>query len=515
MAIPISIDTLLEKHVVEWARIEFKENWNPEPVLRTISAFANDIDNWGGGYIVIGAAEENGVLKKPIQGIPVDSIDRIQKELLQYCNYLSPRYLPVSEPVVYEGAHLLLIWVPGGGERPYACPKEPNRKDSQKIYFIRKLSSTVQANGADLKELLSLANNIPFDDRVNLQASMSDLKFSWIQNYLGEINSGLYQKASDSDLKNLAADLRIAGGPPEYFKPLNVGLMFFSDRPEEFFPYARIELVNIPDPTGQGMEERVFTGPIHQQLRDVLSYIRNNVISEKIFKVDDKAEAERYFNYSYAAIEEFLSNAVYHKSYQIHEPVTVRIEKECIEITSLPGPDRSISDEDIAVCRMRSRRYRNRRIGDFLKELHLVEGRNTGIPKAISAIKANGSPMPEFLTDSQRSYFTVILRIHERFLDNYTGHTVEENADASKKDSKQKKRMKRPEIRECILSRLQGQTMSLNEIYKRQGYNGNVSRAFREVLKELLEEGLVEYDAAGSRQSSKGKLKRMDKMTDD
>lgn len=53
MAIPITIEKLLTENVVEWARIEFKEGWNPDTTLKTISAFANDIDNWGGGYIVI------------------------------------------------------------------------------------------------------------------------------------------------------------------------------------------------------------------------------------------------------------------------------------------------------------------------------------------------------------------------------------------------------------------------------------------------------------------------------
>ena len=97
-------------------------------------------------------------------------------------------------------------------------------------------------------------------------------------------------------------------------------------------------------------------------------------------------------------LEEFLANAVYHKSYQIHEPITVRIEADKLEITSIPGPDKSISNEDIKQFNMRARRYRNRRIGDFLKELHLIEGRNTGIPTAIKAIKENGSPLPTFLT---------------------------------------------------------------------------------------------------------------------
>ena len=135
------------------------------------------------------------------------------------------------------------------------------------------------------------------------------------------------------------------------------------------------------------MEERIFAGPIDEQLRDALSYIKNNVIAEKIFKIAGQAEAVRVKNYSYEAIEEFLSNAIYHKSYQIHEPVTVRIEADKIEIISTPGPDRSITDDDIRNYQMRTRRYRNRRIGDFLKELHLVEGRNTGIPTAIRAIK--------------------------------------------------------------------------------------------------------------------------------
>lgn len=84
MAIPITIEKLLTENIVEWARIEFKEGWNPETTLKTISAFANDIDNWGGGYIVIGAKEKDGKVVRPVKGISPDSVDKIQKELLWY-----------------------------------------------------------------------------------------------------------------------------------------------------------------------------------------------------------------------------------------------------------------------------------------------------------------------------------------------------------------------------------------------------------------------------------------------
>lgn len=47
MAIPTSIKTLLSGDVVEWARIELKQTWDPAASLKTICAFANDLDNWG------------------------------------------------------------------------------------------------------------------------------------------------------------------------------------------------------------------------------------------------------------------------------------------------------------------------------------------------------------------------------------------------------------------------------------------------------------------------------------
>ncbi len=497
MSIPITIEKLLNENVVEWARIEFKEGWNPETIIKTISAFANDIDNWGGGYIVIGAEEKDGKVVRPVKGIDPNSVDMIQKELLQYCKRLKPVYIPQTEPVLLDGKLLLLIWCPGGYERPYACPKTLSTKSSEKKYFVRKLSSTIEATELDIKELMALTHNIPFDDRINPKATMKDLKYPLIKNYLQNVASSLLDGIDELDVDHLARNLRIADGPNEYFKPLNVGLLFFNNNPENFFPYTQIEVVNIPDPTGQGMEERIFSGPIDEQLQNALSYIKNNVIAEKVFKVSGQAEAVRVKNYAYEAIEEFLSNAIYHRSYQIHEPVTVRIEADNIEITSAPGPDRSISDVDIKRYKMRTRRYRNRRIGDFLKELHLVEGRNTGIPTALRAIKANGSPLPTFLTDEERSFFSVIIPIHEAFLGK-APNLIDSRYD----DSSTSKRRSKDQIKECILELLGVESISANELYKRLGYSGNASKTFRTSVDELIMEGEIHYSAENKKDAN-------------
>ena len=180
-------------------------------------------------------------------------------------------------------------------------------------------------------------------------------------------------------------------------------------------------------------------------------------------------------------MEEFISNAVYHKSYQIHEPITIRIESDKIEITSLPGPDRSISNQDIKDYNMRTRRYRNRRIGDFLKELHLVEGRNTGIPTALKSIKENKSPLPQLLTDEDRTYFTVVVPIHEAF-----------KIDKNEKKTIKKRRTKK-EIKKLILKQLSNQDFSANSLYKEMGYSGRTSKTFRKCIEELIEEGEIAY----------------------
>ena len=87
-----------------------------------------------------------------------------------------------------------------------------------------------------------------------------------------------------------------------------------------------------------------------------------------------------------------------------------------IEIISFPGPDRSVTQEGLKRYKVSNRRYRNRRIGDFLKELHLTEGRNTGFGKILRALEENGSPKPEFETDEDHSYFISRLFVHEAFL---------------------------------------------------------------------------------------------------
>ena len=73
--IPLKIETLLKGRVVEHDRVEYKTGWNPNDIIHSICAFANDYDNTNGGYIVIGVKEENGMPVFPLEGVPKEDLD--------------------------------------------------------------------------------------------------------------------------------------------------------------------------------------------------------------------------------------------------------------------------------------------------------------------------------------------------------------------------------------------------------------------------------------------------------
>lgn len=483
MSLPINVEDLILERVVESTRLDYKKWFDPNAVIHSICAFANDIDNTGGGYIIIGIEEENGKPKIPVQGINDNEIDKILKDLIGYCNQIEPRYLPIVEPIKFQNKNLIIIWAPAGYGRPYKVPENLFVK-SMKRYYIRKMNSTIIAKTEEERELFYISTDIPFDDRPNLTATIEDIDISLLRKHLYDSNSDLYEYSLKMNTLEIAQSMQLVTGPDEAIRPRNIALLMFNENPEKFFRGARIEVVDIPNPTGEEMVEKIFTGPIQRQLKDALLYIKNYVLKEKIYKFNDKAEALRVFNYPYRAIEELLTNAVYHKAYTVNEPITIRITPNELEITSFPGMDRSITDQNIKDLKIRGRIYRNRRIGDFFKELKLTEGRNTGIPNALVALKENKSPTPIFEMDSDRRYLSVILKCNEAFINDISIEKVS------------KKRLSKEEIKMKVLELLKEEDLSLREIAKKMGYKG-ISKTLTLVIEELEKDSLIKQEKNG------------------
>src|SRR5699024_6140622 len=131
-----------------------------------------------------------------------------------------PSYTPIVDVAQYKDKNILVVWCFGGQTRPYKCPTTLDKDFSKGYsYYIRKMSSTVKATETEQKELYDMARTIPFDDRMNYEAEIQDLKLPLIQNYLYEIKSDLLEESEKMDFVDLCKSMRIVDGTPEYMKP--------------------------------------------------------------------------------------------------------------------------------------------------------------------------------------------------------------------------------------------------------------------------------------------------------
>lgn len=420
MTLPVNIESLIDGRVVESDRIEFKKGWNPDAIYRTICAFANDFEDIGGGYIVVGVEEENGRAKRPVCGLDVNELDTIQKSMVGFNNLIQPYYQPRTAIEDVDGKKVFVIWATPGDRRPYKVPDNVTAKHKEYNYYIRYNSSTIIAKGDYEIELLNMANRVPFDDRGNISATTSDVSMLLIRDYLTQTGSKLVEQLETSSPLQILRQMDLVEGPNENIRVKNIALMLFSYQPEKYFPGTQVDIVIYPkgkdvDPDNF-IEINPIKGPVHQIIRRTLDYVKTMVIRQKVTKVSTKAEANKTSNYPYQALEELIVNALYHRSYQEREPVEISIMPEHIEIISYNGADRSIKLEDLrAGKRIHARRYRNRRLGDFLKELDLTEGRGTGIPTVKKELEKNGSENASYESDEDRTYFYVSIPCHKDF----------------------------------------------------------------------------------------------------
>ena len=420
MALPINIEDLLNKRRIESNRIEFKADWNPDKIYHTICAFATDLENIGGGYILVGVEEENGIAKRPVKGLAENEIDRILKAMVGYDAKISPTYLTKVSPEEVDGKTILAIWVPAGVNRPYSVTESVVAKKSMPKFYVRSKSSTIEAKGEILDEVRELANRIPFDERGNASARVEDISSVLVYEHLKKVGSKLASSFMAKPLLDILDEMDLLTGPTENRQIKNCAIMMFCEHPERFFPVTQVDIVLFPEGSIDNpdlmIEVPKIVGPIPQIINDTLSYLRTNVIRKKIIKPTDTEKSNKIFNYPYQAFEEAVVNALYHRDYQEREPVEITVEPTHVDILSYAGPDRSISAEAIKAARkLKARRYRNRRLGDFLKELDLTEGRATGIPTIQKALRDNGSMAATIETDENRTYFLLTIPCRRGF----------------------------------------------------------------------------------------------------
>ncbi len=410
----VSAKSLLEERRVESYQLEFKAGWDEQTkpaIIKTICAFANDLYNHGGGYVVLGVEDAGGKAVLPPKGLSPDSLEQMSKELLgQVKKWIGPHYVPRVYPDQVDGQHVLVVRCPTGNNRPYVAP-ERLEQGLRALAWVRVGSETKKADGELARQLDEVIVRTPFDAQPCHDLTADDLDGDVVEHFLRQAKSGLAGAAHTLDDKLRGIDLlqRVNG----HEAPLNAAVLFFHSEPQRRFRGAEIDIV-VENEAGADQARRITIAGrpqhlIHEALLQLEAY---NPTLEK--KHDDRAKADHDRAWPLPAIEEALVNAVYHRGYDPAnpDPIQIFIHPDRMLIISFPGPMPGLTREQLQRGDLVRVPARNRHVGGLLKDIGLAEARSSGLRKIRDAMARAGNPPPRFEFDDDRTYFEVTLPIH-------------------------------------------------------------------------------------------------------
>lgn len=273
------MEELLSGRTVETDRIEFKEGWNLDSIYRSICAFANDFENLGGGYIVIGVAENeiSKTAQRPVKGLSSTDIVEIQRKMIGFNHQIQPVYNPKLFIETVDYRQIIVLWIPGGSDRPYQVPEQITALFKKYHYYIRQYANSVKAGLSEQQELISLANQVPFDDRTNTLANIDNISMLHVKDYLRKVKSKLTAEVGIRSDVEILRQMELVSGPKENIFPRNVALMLFNEDPSTFFPYTQVEVVEFQgDESGDFQEFDPIKGPITAQIGITLTLLKIN-----------------------------------------------------------------------------------------------------------------------------------------------------------------------------------------------------------------------------------------------
>ena len=414
---------LKELAIRESEKVEWKEYGDDKDIIRsivkTISAFANDIANVGGGYVVCGAKETKDAFGFPkiiYSGLSSSKIKEIEGKALQHCrDYVSPaiavQFCEIDNPE--NEATKVLVFIAVASQKAHTY-----RDGETSSYYVRIGKETREARNGILSQLLTSKNETPpFDRRPNPNVGEADIDTLFFRDCMNEMNLLHGSKPLEdyfSDKEQIAEFV-----PPLFAKRAlddgfclrNFALFLFGKKPSISlnFPDAHtiISIYNGMDRSESTSERYQLTGSIIEQSRRAM-----DVLNTQSYTAFDKLSSKpNQVKYPVQALREALINAVVHRDYEITEPIRITVFLDRIEIRS-PGNLHWGVDKEKFLTGKAGPKWRNQCFAYLFTKLQLAQAEGQGIPTIIRTMKEEGCPDPvfEIACDS----VTCILPAHPR-----------------------------------------------------------------------------------------------------
>lgn len=399
----------------ESEQIEWKENVaDIDNVVATLSAFANDLANLGGGYVVCGAAEskdENGFPRLERTGLKANRLKEVEGTILTRCRErVSPAITPLVQeiPVAGDSDRRILVFIQPstGSAHTFRSGAEGGK------HYVRVSRETREARNGILRELLVRKGDLePWDRRICAGATVDDLDLLALRDSLQRMK---VFSASVGVEPYLSEEIHLSPFVPSLCKrepltnvlrPRNFAMLLFGRDPQRFIPGA-FSLFSIYPGTDRGdphAERHELANTVIDQARKL-----SELLDVQSFTAFDKTDqrAPNTTKYPKRALYEAMGNALAHRDYELDDPTRLTVFDDRIEIQS-PGSLTFGVDPERFRMGMAGPRWRNQSLAWFFNRLQLAQAEGQGIPTILRTMREEGCPPPIFSLEEARVVCTL------------------------------------------------------------------------------------------------------------
>lgn len=415
--IDIDIDQIAMR---ESEQIEWKENVaDVDDVVRTLSAFANDLANLGGGYVVCGAKEDKdafGFPKLVRTGLTANRLREVEGQVLQRCrDRVSPPIAPLVQELPCDDSdrRLLIFIQPSTGSAHAVRSGDDGTK-----HWVRISRDTREARNGILRELLVRKGaQAPWDRRLCEGATANDVDLLALRDALQRMRVFSAERGVEAYLSD---EVQLSAMVPPLFgrepltgvlRPRNFAMLLFGREPQRFIPglFSLFSLYPGQDRSDVHAERHELAGTLIEQSRRL-----NELLDVQSLTTFDKTSqlGPNAVKYPRRALYEAMGNALAHRDYEELDPTRVTVFEDRIEILS-PGSLPIGVDAGKFRAGKASPRWRNQALAWFFNRLQIAQAEGQGIPTILRTMREEGCPPPTFDVDDAR--VICVLPAHPRY----------------------------------------------------------------------------------------------------
>lgn len=353
----------------EGKTLEFKRDLSsPEPLLRTIVAFANT----AGGVILLGVEDKT----RRVRGV-ADPMALEERVANLVSDTIRPRLVPDIEVLRYRKAHVVAIAVWPSPARPHHLARE----GAERGVYVRVGSTNRRADESLVAEMGRFARGEGFDERPAPEFDSEAVDFRAASESFAPV-----RKLARRDLETL----RLLTSHQGRLVPSVGGLLLFGRDRRTAFPDAWIQAGRF-----QGVDRARIVDHT-----DLVSHLPEAIEGAVAFVEKHNARRadigrlrrEDRWSVPPVAVREAIVNAVAHADYsQRGAPIRLALFDDRLEVENPGLLPFGLTLEDLprGVSKLR-----NRVIGRVLHELGLMEQWGSGVQRMIAACRDSGLAPP-------------------------------------------------------------------------------------------------------------------------